>query len=345
MTVKRCLLVLGIVAGLSTAAFVAREIEGPGLPMTVAAETLFRTLDAKQQKKAAFAFDDKERFRWYFTPQQDLKKRTALRNGVPLAEMTDRQKELTRLLLRTGTSESGYLKATVIMSLEAILADLEKNGRMVRDPSWYFLTFFGTPSKTGKWGWRLEGHHLSLNFTVEAGKVVSATPFFLGANPAVVKGGARKGTEALPEAVKPFRDLIALLDDEQKKVARQPKAFPEIEEAKPRASVGDPVGLAAAKMTDKQKAALWQLIEGYAVRMPIAVAAHELAAIKDAGLDKVTFAYGGGDGTAGKPYTYRIQGPTFVIEFLNEQADSAGNPANHIHSVYRSLRNDFGLTS
>lgn len=345
MTVKRCLLVLGIVAGLSSAAFLAREIEGPGLRMTTVAEVLFRTLDAKQQKKAAFRFDDKERFRWYFTPQQDVKKRTTLRNGLPLTEMTDRQRELTLLLLKTGTSESGYRKATIIMSLEAILAELETKGRIVRDPNWYFLTLFGTPSKTGKWGWRLEGHHLSLNFTVEGGKLVSATPFFLGANPAVVQAGKRKGTEALPEASKPFRDLVALLDDAQKAVARQPKAFPEIEEAKSRPGVGDPLGLPAAKMTDKQKEALWYLIEGYAVRMPIAVAAHELAAIKDAGLDRVHFAYGGGDGTSGKPYTYRVQGPTFVIEFLNEQADSAGNPANHIHSVWRSLTNDFGLTS
>src|SRR5262245_9338633 len=171
------------------------------------------------------------------------------------------------------------------MSLESILADLEKKGAMVRDPNWYFVTVFGTPSKTGKWGWRFEGHHLSLNFTLDGGKVISATPCFYGANPAVVKDGKKKGTEALPEAEKPFRDLIDLLEDDQKKTAKQTKQFPEIEENVKKPGVGKPVGLLAKRMTDKQKTALHKLIDGYATRMLPEVAAAELAAIKNAGFD------------------------------------------------------------
>lgn len=342
MTIKRCLLVLGLLGVLSSAAFVARETEGPGLRMTGAADAFLAGLAGEQRQKATFAFDDKERFRWYFTPQQDFKARKPLRKGLPLNEMTEKQRALTLALLRTGTSEAGYQKATVVMSLEAILAELEKGGRMVRDPAWYFVTVFGKPSRTGRWGWRLEGHHLSLNFTVEGGQITSATPFFLGANPAEVKAGKHKGTVALPESIQPFRNLVALLDDNQRATAQQAKGIPEIEEARPRSSVGAPIGLAAAKMTDRQKAALWQLIEGYAARMPGQVASHELSLVKTAGLERVHFAYSG-DGSAGKPYTYRVQGPTFLIEFLNEQKDSAGNPANHIHSVWRNLTNDFGL--
>ena len=160
--------------------------------MTGAAERFLASLDAKQKTKAAYDFDDKERTNWYFTPQQ--KDRKATRKGLPLEDMSEKQKELAVDLLKAGTSEGGFKEATTIMSLESILAKLEaKKGQMVRDPQWYFFTLFGTPSKTGKWGWRVEGHHLSLNFTIDGGKVVSATPAFMGANPAEVKSGEKKG--------------------------------------------------------------------------------------------------------------------------------------------------------
>lgn len=343
MTIKRLFLGVMVLGLLASAAFVAKETEAPGARMVGAAEKLLGALDAKQKGVATFSFDDKERYRWFFTPQQKAKKAT--RKGLPMADMTEKQQELTRELLRTGTSEAGFKKATTVMSLESILADLEKKGGIVRDPTWYFVSIFGTPSKTGKWGWRIEGHHMSLNFTLEGGKVVSATPFMFGANPAEVKAGKHKGTVPLPESMQPFRDLLAALDEDGRKMALQPKSFPEIKEAEATPTVGPPVGLPAAKMSEAQKKLLWTLIEGYANRMPAEVAAYELAAIKKEGVDKVHFAYGGGDGTPGKPYTYRVQGPTFVIEFLNEQADSAKNPANHIHSAWRNIKGDFGLAT
>lgn len=341
MTVKRLLFALVLFTGLAGTAYLAREAEGSGLRMTTAAEKFLAGLDADQKKKASFAFDDKERTNWYFTPQQ--KDRKALRKGLPLEDMTKEQRGLTLELVKTGLSETGYKQATTIMSLEAILADLEKKGAMVRNPDWYFVSVFGTPAKTGKWGWRVEGHHLSLNFTVDSGKVVSATPTMFGANPAEVKSGARKGLRTLPESVDKARALVKLLDDDQRKLAHRDKAFPEIEEAKTKPNVGEPTGLAAEKMTAKQKEALLALIESYAGRVEGDAAAQQIAEAKKAGLDKVYFAYGPDDGTPGKVFTYRVQGPTFVIEFLNEQKDSAGNPANHIHSAWRNVKGDFGL--
>jgi len=341
MTIKRMLLVAVLMAGLAGTAFLAREAEGAGSKVTSAAEKFVASLTDAQKKKAEFSFDDKERTRWFFTPQQADRKPT--RKGLPLSEMTGKQQELARALVQAGTSESGYKKAITIMSLESILADLEKRGAMVRDPQWYFFSVFGKPDRKGRWGWRVEGHHLSLNFTVDGDKIVSATPFFLGANPAEVKQGKEKGLRTLSEEMDRYRAMLKLLDEEQDKAARQAKLFPEIEEGKPRTNVGKPVGLTAEKMNEKQKAALMKLITGYTDQMPADVAAAELAALKKAGFDKVHFAYGGGDGTPGKPYSYRVQGPTFVIEFLNEQKDSAGNPANHIHSAWRNVEGDFGL--
>jgi hypothetical protein len=229
------------------------------------------------------------------------------------------------------------------MSLESILKELEKSGAMVRNPEWYFFTIFGTPTQTGKWGWRVEGHHLSLNFVVDGGKITSATPYFFGANPATVKGGPRKGERTLPKAEDQALELYKSLDEEQRKVAHQDKQFPEIQEETKTPKVGEPKGLAAAKMTEEQRGILMKLLQDYTSRMPAEVAEVERKEVK-AGFDQIHFACAG-ELEPGKPHTYRIQGPTFVVEFLNVQADSANNPANHIHSVWRKIKGDFGLTN
>src|SRR5205823_6246524 len=127
------------------------------------------------------------------------------------------------------------------------------------------------------------------------------------------------------------------------KVAQCKERFPETPEAKTAPGVGPAVGLAAEKMSDKQKQVLQKLIKDYASRLPVEIEVVELARIQIAGPDKVHFAYSREEDAAGKPYTYRVQGPTFVIEFLNVQADSAKNPANHIHSSWRNIEGDFGL--
>jgi hypothetical protein len=226
---------------------------------------------------------------------------------------------------------------------------------MVRNPDWYFFTIFGTPSKTGKWGWRVEGHHLSLNFTMEGTQVIASTPCFFGANPAEVKGGPNKGKRILPEAEDFARDLFKSLTEDQKKVALQSKAFGEPgenskakgagEAFKPRTKspqVGKAVGVAGDKMTAEQKDILVKLLKSYTGRMPADIAALEWKQVADDGIDKVHFAFTGST-DPGKGYTYRVQGPSFVVEFLNIQADSAKNPANHIHSCWRRIQGDFGV--
>ena len=125
----------------------------------------------------------------------------------------------------------------------------------------------------------------------------------------------------------------------------KPSQFPEIEQAKSSPHVGAPKGLPAAKMNEKQRDLLLKLVQSYADRMPAEVPQAEMAEVKDAGLDKVHFAFAQATDKPGKPYTYRVQGPTFVIEFLNVQSDSAGNPANHIHSSWRNLKGDFGIAA
>jgi hypothetical protein len=341
MKLKQLLFVGMLAVGLAGAVCFSKEGDSAGVQMSDAAAKLVNSFNDDQKNKALFAFDAKERTNWWFVPLQ--KKKQPLRKGLRFEQMNAEQKALAKALVRAGTSGSGFLKATTIMSLESVLADLEGNGENVRNPGWYFVSIFGTPSKAGKWGWRVEGHHLSLNFVVERGKIVASTPAFFGANPADIKKGAKKGLRTLAEAEDLPRQLFASFNADEKKVVRQAKLFPEIEQGKPAAHPGAPKGLDAAKMNEKQRDLLMKLVQSYADRMPAEVAEAEMAEVKSAGIDKIHFAFAQDNDKPGKPYTYRVQGPTFLIEFLNEQADSAGNPANHIHSCWRDLKGDFGI--
>ena len=339
----RLLMLSAAFASLAGVAVVARQAPPAAAPMTDAAAKFLGSLDADQKKAAVFAYDDDHHAKWYFTPQQANKQST--RKGLRLDKLTADQKAAAFTLLKSGLSASGYEQATTIVSLENLLAELEPKGANTRNPDWYFVSLFGEPTSTGKWGWRFEGHHLSVNFTLEKGTVVASTPLLFASNPATVTVGSRKGLRPLPEIEDLAKQLIATLTDDQKSAAKQKKQFPEIKEGQPDAAVGEPVGLPAAKLDEKQAALLKKLIEAYANRLTPEAAAQELARVKDAGADKVHFAYCVEPEKKGSPYTYRVQGPTFVVEFLNVQADSAGNPANHIHSGWRRLPIDFGMAA
>ncbi|HKB39032.1 MAG TPA: DUF3500 domain-containing protein, partial [Gemmataceae bacterium] len=278
MKLLRLLLALAAVAVVAGVAYVNQTTEPAAGKMANAAQKFLDTLSENQKKQTQFDFDDKERTNWHFVPVQNNDKKPT-RKGLPLGEMDGKQRTAALELLRAGTSPDGYTKATTIISLEEILRDLEKGGAMVRNPGWYFIAVFGPPSKTGKWGWRVEGHHLSLNFTIDKGKVVSATPAFFGANPAEVKAGKHKGLRTLPEAEDRARELFKSLDKDQRKLAYREKRFAEIEEAKAKPNVGPPVGLPGSKLTAKQRDVLQKLIEGYANRMPPEVAAAQLAGV------------------------------------------------------------------
>ncbi len=323
------------------------EPKTTGGKMQLAADKLLGSLTPELKTKASFHFNDKQRLAWFFTPQQNKEKKFT-RKGARLEEMTPEQKVNAMALLKSGLSASGYEQATTILSLESLLADLEgSKGAMTRNPTWYFVSVFGEPSGTGKWGWRFEGHHLSVNYTLDKGEVISATPLLFGANPAIVKGEERKGLRTLPDIENFARTLITSLTPEQDKVAKQltPKNYNELEikEGQPKAGVGDPVGITADKLTAEQKETLDKLLLAYIDRMPEDLAKVEQKRVKDTPPGKLYFEYTGSP-VPGEPYTYRIFAPEFVVEFLNVQADSAKNPANHIHSAWRRLPIDFGVS-
>jgi hypothetical protein len=237
------------------------------------------------------------------------------------------------------------------MSLEGILRELEKKreGGPIRDPERYYFTVFGAPAREGRWGWSVEGHHLSLNFVVEDGKATAITPAFFGANPAEVQtsleGAPKKGTRVLRDEEELGFNLLHSLDkDQRSKAVIAEKALAEIRAAgEPNAPDAPPAGLPAKELNDEQVEILWNLLNAYTDKMPTEIGAARIAEVRKAGIENVYFAWAGAD-KPGIGHYYRVQGPTFVIEFVNTQPDASGNVANHIHSVWRRMAGDFGLS-
>ena len=302
-----------------------------GDEMAAAANKFLDSLSADQKAKAAFEWKDEERFNWHFIPKA--------RQGLTLKDMSAAQRKLALALVRSGMSDDGYRKTTNIMSLELILKELEgPRGSMVRDPELYYISIFGQPTPKGTWAWRIEGHHLSANFTIVKGEMFSGTPTFLGTNPAEVRQGPRKGLRVLAEEEDLARALLASLDEAQRKSAVIEKTVPKdiLTFNKRKVTPLDPAGLPASKMTRAQTELLRELVKTYIGNVRSEMAALDLQRIEKAGWEKLVFAWAG-PAEKGQGHYYRVQGPTFLLEYDNTQ-----NNANHVHSVWRDFDNDFG---
>jgi hypothetical protein len=305
------------------------KINSPSV-MSDAAKAFLASLPPDQKARATFAMADEERFNWHFIPR--------VRKGLAFREMSPGPRQLAHALLAAGLSQQGVIKADTVMSLDQVLKEIEVNPTNERDPEKYYFSIFGEPSETGAWAYRVEGHHLALNFTIVKGHVAS-TPSFFGANPAEVRGTSRNGLRTLAREEDLGRDLVKALSDAQRAVAIVDKtAYKDIiTMASRKAAIeGKPSGLPYAKMNAKQREALDALVAEYAYDFPptIAEARMEQYHKSQSGL---YFAWAGGI-EKGNPHYYRIQTPTFLIEY-----DDTQNEANHIHSVWRDYEGDFGV--
>lgn len=321
-----------VLAALIVGALPARE-SGATAPssaaMMRATTTFLESLNADQRSKAVFDFEDAERLNWHFIPRE--------RRGLPLKEMSEAQRAHARALLEAGLGQRGYLKASTVMELETVLRELGGNPA-TRDPELYFFSVFGTPSTEQPWGWRAEGHHLSLNFTVVQGTLVATSPSFFGANPARVPSGSREGLRALGAEEDLARELVRSLTPEQRTTAILEIEAPRDIITGNAAQVDPlaPAGLGIDRLDDNQRSMFVRLIDEYLARTADDLAATRRARLETTDFGRVTFAWAGST-EPGQPHYYRVQGPTFLIEFDNTQ----GN-ANHIHSVWRDFEGDFG---
>jgi hypothetical protein len=329
---SRLMLTLALAVALAAGAIVSAQRASAA--MATAATNFLGALTPEQRAQAAFAFDAAERMRFNFIPDEMFP-----RNGLPLKAMTEPQLKLAHALLRSGLSDRGYQTYTAIIQLENILKVIEQGGKLARDETAYRFSIFGTPSATGTWGWRVEGHHISLHFSVHNGKAIASTPSFAGSNPAEVRtDGPKKGQRVLGQLEDTGRALVTALDAAQRgdavfnAVAPNEILTTNVLDINPLS----PAGLKASAMTPAQRDLLMNVLDAYAGLMAPDIAADRLAKIKAAGIDNVTFAWAG-PVERGQKHYYRVQGPTFLIEFDNTQ-----NDGNHVHSIWRDFTGDFG---
>lgn len=309
--------------------------------MADAANRFLRALSSEQKQQATFAFDSSEREHWGFVPTEIFP-----RHGLTIGSMSDPQRKLAHDLLKTGLSQKGYLTATSIMELESVLRVIEDNGggdaaqgrRMERNPMKYFVSIFGTPSAHATWGWRVEGHHVSLNFTVVKGTLVAAAPQFFGSNPAEVRDGPKKGLRILAEEEDSARALLMALDPSQRAKAVINVTAPGDIVTTNKVTIDPlvPAGILTGELRASQRDMLMRIVDSYTSAMTPDIAADRVAKLRRAGIERIGFAWAG-EAERGKKHYYRVQGPTFLIEFDNTQDDG-----NHIHSVWRDFNGDFG---
>jgi hypothetical protein len=296
--------------------------------MAGAAQAFLAALDAGQRAEATFAWDDGERENWHFVPIE--------RKGLPVRSMRPDQQALAFALLGSGMSQRGFVQASTIMSLEQILREIE-NAPDRRDPEKYYVSVFGEPRPGATWGWRFEGHHLAVNFTVVNGERVSGTPSFFGTNPAEVRSGPRAGLRPLGEEEDLGRELARALAASGAAVVIGGTAPDDVLSGQlPKAEPLAADGVLLGEMAPEQRAVAERLVQTYLGRYRAALAADDLAEIAAAGWDKVRFAWAGGM-EVGQPHYYRVQGPTFLLEYANTQ-----NDANHAHATWREFDGDFG---
>lgn len=287
--------------------------------MSQAAIAFLDALDAGQRGKATYAFADQERFRWHWTTPGGFP-----RNGLPLREMNSDQRALALALLQASVSEAGYTKALNIIALQKDLGN---------DPDLYYVTVFGTPGTSAPWGWRIEGHHLSHHYAI-VGEQVSVTPFFLGAWPTVTDAGLR----AMDREEQAARELVSSLDDAKRAVAifQQRTLTRHVTWNAVDVKPLDLVGLPYGDMGADQRALVNEILRTYTGVLPDALGTFHLECITEAGIENVRFGWAG-PLEPRRPHYYRLQGPTFLLEF-----DCSRNGGTHIHSVWRDFTHDWG---
>lgn len=329
VTVACALLITGLAGGMIASQRAASN-------MANAANRFLEGLTPEQRQQAVLPLESDDLTRWHYVPTNQFP-----RKGLPLKDMSEAQRKLAHDLLRAGLSQKGYTTATAIIDLETVLRAIESasgRGGLNRDPELYFFTIFGTPSPKGAWGWRVNGHHLSVHFMVGNGSTVASSPTFFGTNPAEVREGPKQGLRIQAAEQDAGRALVAALDESQRKAALIEAVAPNDIVTTTAAKVDPlaPIGISGSAMNAKQRELLMKLIEVYASHMTADLGAQRLADVRKAGLDKLGFAWAGPIEPGQKHY-YRVQGPTFLIEFDNTQ-----NNGNHIHSVWRDFAGDFG---
>jgi hypothetical protein len=301
--------------------------------LRAAARQFLDRLDAAGRAAAAAPFSTADRTEWTYLPGP--------RPGVAVGDLDDAARADLDDLLDVSLSAMGADRTRQVMTLDDVLREVERSvgrtGWERRGSEQYWVRVLGDPDDD-VWAWHLGGHHVGLHATV-VGDTVAITPSFLGANPAVVRGGPHAGLQVLREEEQLARELLGALDADQRGVAVvSPDAPDDI--ATRHDPVADPdlvpSGVRHDALDRSQAERLEALVRWYLGRAPERVADQAWGAVVDAGLGSVTFAWAGST-TPGERHYYAVRGETFLLEYDNTQ-----DGANHAHTVWRDLRRDWG---
>jgi hypothetical protein len=300
--------------------------------MTEACSNFLNSLNSDQKAKTVYSYLDGERIFWYYPPLN--------RHGLPLREMDAKQRQLAYAVMASGLTDKSYEQAKLIIEHEDVLGPLEVEQNKVtflRDTERYYFTIFGEPGGSDPWGWRVEGHHVCLNYSIWNDKVIAVTPFFFGANPAEVRKGPKNGLRILGDREDLAFELMESLDagQQSKAIIYDEAPLDILTYNSSKVSLPREEGLPASRMSGTQQEMLMALVTLYVSQVRSDVAQERLDAFKTDGIDGIHLAWAGPVDKS-KAHYYRLHGGDFLVEFDNRQ-----DGANHIHSVYRDVENDF----
>jgi hypothetical protein len=321
-------------AGLALGVRPVRAATTPAAAVEPAARAFLASLTPALRDRASFPFASAERTRWHWTVPASVP-----RNGLPLGQVSVAQRRLALDLLRASTSAAGYRKALDIMALQGVLQRMSTGVSDAFDPDLYYVSVFGRPGARA-WGWRLEGHHLSRNFTVVGGRVV-LEPFFLGAWPTRAGSAYRtvsRGYRTMPREEDAAREIVLLLDGRLRRqvVFSSESLTDHLTQNAVTVRPLERVGVLTRDLPSAAQRRVHELVRTYLANYPPTLAREALARVERAGLARARFGWAG-SARPGVPHYYRLQGPTFVLEF-----DNSRNGGTHIHSVWRDFERDFG---
>lgn len=336
---KSCLFSMVLVIGASSASPDAKPQSAATVvaKATSAADKLIESLDENQRKKLLFDFDDdKQRLRWSNLPEGIFERR-----GIRWGDLSDAQKQAVMELFKATLSSNGVQQIVDNMEGDEVLkGGGPPRGRVVFGRDEYFLSILGKPSTSTPWMWQFGGHHLAINATF-VGEDVTLSPSLTGGQPVDFVVGGRKVRQLAEEEDLAF-ELIGSLTPEQINAVVLDDRYtnmiygPGREGAMPKQE-----GISAAKLTNEQQETLLQLI---GARIGLLKDVHAKKRMKriEQDLANTWFSWYGPNRPGGAS-TFRIQGPTILMEYSPQAL--GGDPTQHTHAMYRDPTNDYGAGS
>jgi hypothetical protein len=300
------------------------------------ANAFLSTLDQKQSASVLFAFDDQtQRVRWSNLPTAMVR-----RAGLSMADLSATQRSAAMALISSALSRTGFEKIQEIMEADEVLKSSQGNNPLF-GKDLYYISILGRPSEKDPWTLQFGGHHLALNITVadESGVL---TPTLTGAQPALYVMNGKTVRPLGRESDKAFALLNALDETQRRQAILNYRVADLVLGPGQDGKTIQPEGLKAAAMNEQQRAMLLDLIAEWTGIVHESAAGARMAEIKN-DIGETWFAWSGPTTvSAGRNGTacYRIQGPHLVIEYAPQQM--GGDPAMHVHTMYRDPTNDYG---